>query len=77
MPVGHTHKDIDQMFSCFSRYLKSNNAITLNDFSNELKKAYLNIIEIEKIIEIANFKEIILENDWIYHIEGFLIKLSI
>jgi len=27
--VGHTHEDIDQHFSCLSRYLKKNSAVTL------------------------------------------------
>ena len=27
--VGHTHDDIDQRFSCFSRYLKKHSAITM------------------------------------------------
>ena len=27
--VGHTHEDVDQTFSCLSRYLKKNSAVTL------------------------------------------------
>ena len=27
--VGHTHEDIDQNFSCLSRLLRKNNALTL------------------------------------------------
>ena len=26
LPVGHTHEDIDQMFSCFADYLRGHNA---------------------------------------------------
>ena len=29
LPVGHTHEDIDQLFSCISRCLKHTNIITL------------------------------------------------
>ena len=29
LPVGHTHEDIDQMFSKFSAYLKGHDAITI------------------------------------------------
>ena len=27
--VGHTHEDIDQHFSCLSRYLRKNSAVTM------------------------------------------------
>ena len=27
--VGHTHEDIDQRFSCFSRYLHKHSAVTM------------------------------------------------
>lgn len=27
--VGHTHEDIDQHFSCLSRYLRKHSALTL------------------------------------------------
>ena len=29
LPVGHTHEDIDQLFSCISRQLKHRNALTV------------------------------------------------
>ena len=29
LPVGHTHEDIDQLFSCVSRHLKRRNALTV------------------------------------------------
>ncbi len=29
LPVGHTHEDIDQLFSCVSRHLKHRNALTI------------------------------------------------
>ena len=29
LPVGHTHEDIDQLFSCISRQLKHRNALTI------------------------------------------------
>lgn len=29
LPVGHTHEDIDQLFSCVSRKLKHSNALTI------------------------------------------------
>ena len=27
--VGHTHEDIDQHFSCLSRYLRKHSAVTI------------------------------------------------
>lgn len=29
LPVGHTHEDIDQLFSCISRRLKHRSALTV------------------------------------------------
>ncbi len=29
LPVGHTHEDIDQLFSCISRRLKHTNVLTI------------------------------------------------
>lgn len=29
LPVGHTHEDIDQLFSCISRQLKHRSALTI------------------------------------------------
>ena len=29
LPVGHTHEDIDQLFSCISRKLKHSNVLTI------------------------------------------------
>ena len=45
--VGHIHEDIDQNFSCLSRYLKKNSAVTL-DGNNiiEFVNACLNYVYI-------------------------------
>ena len=40
LPVGHTHEDIDQAFSCTPCRLKVNNAITLHDLHHEFKQCY-------------------------------------
>lgn len=29
LPVGHTHEDIDQLFSCVSRYLQRHSVLTI------------------------------------------------
>ena len=38
--VGHTHEDIDQMFSCISRRLLKNNARTLLELIREIGISY-------------------------------------
>lgn len=43
LPVGHTHTDIDQMFSRFSKYLQEHDALTLPHLLQQCKKAYSNI----------------------------------
>ena len=62
LPVGHTHEDVDQMFSCFSRYLKTHDAITPRELAKVIKDSYtykqtkLNPI-VEWIHEVAALKE--------------------
>ena len=40
LPVGHTHEDIDQAFSCTAERLRSCDAVTLEDLHEEVRKAY-------------------------------------
>jgi hypothetical protein len=42
LPVGHTHGQIDQMFSCFSQFLKKWPAKTLLELCYSLKESYNN-----------------------------------
>ena len=46
LPVGHTHTDIDQMFSRFSKRLQEHDALTLDHLLQQCKAAYNNIGEI-------------------------------
>lgn len=39
LPVGHTHEDIDQVFSCVSRHLKHRNALTIPGIVLDLASA--------------------------------------
>lgn len=44
LPVGHTHEDIDQLFSCVSRRLKHRNALTVQgkyNHNNYLLSSFL------------------------------------
>lgn len=45
--VGHTHEDIDQMFSCISRRLSKNNARTLVELIREIGLSYTPVIEVD------------------------------
>jgi len=38
--VGHTHEDVDQMFSCISRRLGKINALTLLQLIKEIGESY-------------------------------------
>lgn len=55
LPVGHTHEDIDQAFSCTSRRLRTNDAITLEDLQSELKHVYNEETKVISMEKIANF----------------------
>ena len=44
LPVGHTHEDIDQMFSRFAMYLKGNNIFDVDElFAALLLLHHLNL----------------------------------
>ena len=38
--VGHTHEDIDQMFSCISRHISKLNILTLLELIREIGLSY-------------------------------------
>jgi hypothetical protein len=40
LPVGHTHEDCDQMFSCISRRIRHEDIITLEDLKKHVIKSY-------------------------------------
>ena len=71
LPVGHTHEDIDQMFSRFSIYFKSHDAITIEMFGEGCSEEFTPSPKIERIFEIANFKSIILKSNVLNEIECF------
>lgn len=55
LPVGHTHSDIDQSFSCTSRRLRTNDAITLSDLHTQLRQAYTPAPLVGHVKHVANF----------------------
>ena len=41
LPVGHTHEDIDQMFSRFAQYLRTHNARSRAEMANAMRNAFV------------------------------------
>lgn len=72
LPVGHTHEDIDQMFSCFSNYLKQHDAPSVASFMDCVSNGYNPNPKASRIKEIADFKSILEVNDCLNDVEGKL-----
>jgi hypothetical protein len=70
LPVGHTHEDIDQMFSRFAEYFRTYDAPSISDFMKGIKSAYTPVPIVERIYEILDFKSIINSEDILNIIEG-------
>lgn len=62
LPVGHTHEDVDQMFSCVARQLKSRNALTLPDLEAETSKSYSPPIEVIPVTMVQDVKNALLNH---------------
>ena len=74
LPVGHTHEDVDQMFSRFSVYLKGHDSITMNDLMNSIQNSYNPKPTTIEITQIARIKQHMINNNWLNNIEGFIIN---
>lgn len=55
LPVGHTHEDIDQVFSCTSNRLRSHDAITLLDMHKQLRTVFNEHTEVLHMKYVANW----------------------
>ena len=58
LPVGHTHEDIDQMFSRFAVYLKGNNVYDMDELFTALKTSFTpspEFIHLTKMTTIKDF----------------------
>lgn len=55
LPIGHTHEDIDQVFSRTALHLRSHDAITIEDLSDELSVSYTPKPRVSRIAAVANF----------------------
>ena len=60
LPRGHTHEDIDQAFSCTSRYLKVHQGITPSELVSCLRKAYHptpTVLEMKSVANVSGLLE--------------------
>ena len=55
--VGHTHEDIDQMFSCFSRHLAKHDARTIPELFSEMESAYISKPICEQLLHMFDVKQ--------------------
>lgn len=55
LPIGHTHADIDQTFSCTSRRLRNTEAITMTDLMQQLRKSYTPEPSVSRMLHLINF----------------------
>ena len=71
LPVGHTHIDIDQLFSTFPKYLLGENAITINQLHHILNKKHT-IMHIEHVEYVPDIASHMIDNKWIEDIYGII-----
>lgn len=53
---GHTHEDVDQMFSCFSKRFARNNIFTVSDMMKHIRSAYDPEPQVNLIDKIADYR---------------------
>ena len=76
--VGHTHEDIDQMFSCFSRHLSKKDARTLPELLGEMQKAYTpqpKNIYMDCMFDVQTWMHGYIENDMSGHVNQHQFKI--
>jgi len=71
LPVGHTHEDIDQAFSCTSRRLRNCSAVTLADLHSELCQSYTPNPHVTEMKSIANISELFLSEGCLEKVPPF------
>ena len=71
LPVGHTHEDIDQMFSRLATYFRGHNAITLAEMMEACRAAFKALpMKTVEITEVAQFKQMVEEADCMRPMKG-------
>lgn len=76
--VGHTHEDVDQLFSRISQRLARNDAHTIADLSDEIKRSYTPSPVVEQIRRLFDIKTVVsdLLNDVSGHSEPHQFKIE-
>src|SRR5438128_2105853 len=57
LPVGHTHEDIDQLFSRISIHLRRVDCLTYKQFRQAMARCYSPHPLVERIDKVANYKD--------------------
>ena len=71
LPVGHTHEDIDQMFSRFAVWLRAHSAHTLADFFEALRESFKKYpMTAVELTAVAKFKEMLKESSCMRPLTG-------
>jgi hypothetical protein len=70
LPVGHTHEDIDQLFSVIGNYLKTHDAYTLSDFMKCVKLSSAVIVKVVYLTVVAQIKQMMHDQNWIEPLQG-------
>ncbi|KXJ23124.1 hypothetical protein AC249_AIPGENE10502 [Exaiptasia diaphana] len=76
--VGHTHEDVDQLFSRISKRLSKNNACTVDELSSQIKESYnpeVNVISLRHLFNITPWLEPLF-NDFSGHSDPHQFKLE-
>lgn len=71
LPVGHTHEDIDQAFSCTAERLRSNDAVTRADLHCQLEKVYNNRTVVREMKSIVNWSGLCSSEKCLSPVSGF------
>jgi len=67
LPVGHTHEDIDQLFSRTASHLRHSVAVTLDDLAEQLRLAYTPRPTVAVMRHVANFSKLLIDTGCLRH----------
>ena len=73
LPKGHTHEDIDQVFSRTAEALRPVDAITLNDLHTILRGAYTPRPTVSHVSNVANIRDALRKDEVLLPINGLAI----
>ena len=71
LPVGHTHEDIDQVFSCTAARSKHENAISWTALHSVVRRTYNEFTVVSHLRNIANWSALCEQERCLTHMVGF------